>query len=66
MKTDKEIRAKIAEIEKRDHHVLTGSVATLHINAPRALMQLSAETKLKALYWVLGEDYKSKLKGTDT
>lgn len=66
MKTKEEIQAKIAEIKERDRQILTGSIATLHINAPRALMQLSAETKLKALYWVLGIDYKSKLKGTDT
>lgn len=66
MKTEQEIRAKITEIEDRDQHVLTGSMSSLHINAPRALMQLSVETKLKVLHWVLGDEYKSKLKGTDT
>lgn len=65
MKNEKEIRAKIAEIEKSHGHVLTGSLATVGINAPRALMQISAETQLKALHWVLGSEYISKLKGVN-
>jgi len=65
-KTEKEIKAQIAEIEKDNAHVLTGSTATIRINAPRALMQLSAQTKLDTLHWVLGTKYKSKLKGVDT
>lgn len=66
MKTDQEIKAKIKEIEKSYKHVLTGSLATIVINAPRALMQMQAEVQLQALHWVLETDYKSKLKGVDT
>jgi hypothetical protein len=61
MKTEEEIRAQIEEIKKNNHHVLyVGSPATIQINAPRALMQMSAEIKLSALYWVLGEEFKHK------
>ncbi len=66
MKTAEEIKREIAKIEAASHHVLTGSRATLRINAPRALMQLEAETKLQALHWVLGKKYNTKLKGIDT
>jgi len=65
MKNEKEIRARISKIEKDYNHVLTGSLATIQINAPRALMQINAETSLSELYWVLGEKYKSKLVGID-
>lgn len=65
MRTEKEIRAEIADVEKAYKSVLTGSTATILINAPRALMQLTAQTKLGELYWVLGEKYESKLKGVD-
>jgi len=63
MKTKKGIMARITKIEKDYAHVLTGSLATIQTNAPRALMQISAETSLRELYWVLGEEYKSKLVG---
>lgn len=66
MKTKQEIEAFIREIEKDYNHVLTGSTATIAVNAPRALMQLSAESKLMALHWVLGKKYKSKLDGVNT
>ena len=65
MKTQKEIEAMIKIIGDADEHTLTGSFATIHINAPRALMQIEAETKLKTLHWVLGSKFKSKLKGID-
>jgi hypothetical protein len=65
MKTEKEVKAKIAEIEESYKHILTGSVATVAINAPRALEQIAAETKLITLHWLLGTQYKSKLKGVD-
>ncbi len=65
MKTKEEIQAKIADIEKGYAHVLRGSIATVTINAPRALMQLDSETKLQTLHWILGTKYKSKLKGVD-
>lgn len=63
MKTEKEIKAKIRELEKDHKHILTGSLATIAINAPRALGQLSAESALQHLHWVLGTTYKTKLKG---
>lgn len=65
MKSEEEIKAEIKEIEKNYSHVLTGSLATVTINAPRALMQLDAETKLSTLHWVLGTTYKTKYKGVD-
>lgn len=65
MKTEKEIRNRIKKIENDYSHVLTGTLATITINAPRALMQLSAESRLEELYSVIGEKYQSKLKGID-
>jgi hypothetical protein len=65
MKTEKEIRDAIAKVNKDYEHVLTGTKATIQINAPRALMQIDAETKLNTLHWVLGERYKSKLEGVE-
>lgn len=64
-KTETEIKAEIAKTEKDYAHVLTGSLATVSINAPRALMQITAEVKLQTLYWAIGKTYKSKLKGVD-
>jgi hypothetical protein len=65
MKTEQEIKTAIQKIEEDYKHVLTGSIATVAINAPRALMQMDAETKLNTLHWVIGTKYKSKLKGVD-
>ena len=65
MKTQHEIEAAIKNIEKSYSHVLTGSVATINSNAPRALVQLEAETKLQTLHWAIGTNWKSKLKGVD-
>ena len=65
MKTEDEINVAIKQIEKSYAHVLTGASATITINAPRALMQIEAETKLQTLHWVLGTKYASKLKGVD-
>lgn len=66
MRTEKEIRERIAKFEKDFKGIITGSLATVRVNAPRALSQISAEATLSTLYWALGETYKSKLKGTDT
>lgn len=66
MKTEREIKACIRQTKKDYAHVLHGSQATLLINAPRAVLQLEAETKLRMLHWVLGIEYKSQLKGLDT
>lgn len=66
MKSEQEIRAQIADLEMAYASVLNGSAATVQVNAPRALMQMGASSELSALYWVLGEKYESKLKGTNT
>jgi len=55
IRTEKEIRAHIKVVEKAYKHVLDGSMATIVENAPRALMQLTATSKLDSLYWVIGE-----------
>lgn len=65
MKTQTIIKAEIRRIKKDYASVLTGSFATVQINAPRALQQLTAESRLHALCWVLEIEYKSKLKGID-
>ena len=65
MKTEQEIEEKIKELERDYKSILTGSAATIAINAPRAICQLSIETALQRLYWVLGKTYKSKLKSID-
>jgi len=65
MKTQQEIEDKISEIEAGYKHVLTGSLATVAINAPRALQQLAVETQLQTMHWVLGTKFKSKLRGID-
>jgi len=58
MKTEKEIREKIAELKKNYHHVLyEGGCADVWTNAPRALLQVEAEQRLWALHWVLGENF---------
>lgn len=59
----KRIEQEIKDTEDRYAHVLTGSLATIQINAPRALMQIEATTKLCALHWVLGRQYESRFKG---
>jgi hypothetical protein len=55
MRSEQEIKDKIQEVENSYHHVLTGSMATVVENAPRALMQLSATAKLDGLYFALGK-----------
>lgn len=63
MKTTKEIANRIRQIEEDYKHILTGSLATIQVNAPRALEQIIVEAQLKTLHWVLGTKYKSKLEG---
>lgn len=65
LRTHKEILEEIAKTQKDYKHILTGSVATVTINAPRALLQCSVESKLQTLHWVIGKKYKSQLKGND-
>lgn len=61
MKTEKEIQEQIKQIEKDNKHLLTGGLATIQINAPRALLQLSVECKLETLYWILEKKWKNPL-----
>lgn len=65
MKTEKEVKEAVKKVEEAYAHVLTGKAATVVINAPRALMQLEAENKLRTLHWVLGTTYQSKLRGVE-
>lgn len=53
MRTEAEIRAALAVIEQDDR--LKAPCATIAINAPLALIQLSLETQRDALLFVLGE-----------
>ncbi len=55
MKTEAEIREKIAEFEN-DSRYQAGlkHPATIDINAPLALIQLDYEVRIKWLKWVLG------------
>lgn len=55
MKTKRAIRKEISKIEEDYNHVLICYPATVEINAPRALMQLTATSKLDVLYDLLGE-----------
>ncbi len=57
MKTKEDIMVLIGQIKQDFEHVLKGSPATVQINAPRAIMQIQAVSQLRALYWVLGENY---------
>lgn len=65
MKTEAEVNRLIQEIESAYKHVLTGGLATVAVNAPRALEQVAAESKLQTLHWVLDTRYKTKLEGVD-
>jgi len=56
MKTEQEIRDRITRITEGSKHVLDVPCANVVINAPRALMQLSATSTLNELYWALGEE----------
>jgi hypothetical protein len=58
MKTEEEVRKRIEAINKDYYHVLhNGGLATIEVNAPRALIQLDAVARLETLHWILGENY---------
>lgn len=63
LEREEQMEAKIAEIEDAYRHVLTGSIATVFENSPRALQQVAAESMLEVLYWSIGKKYQSQLKG---
>jgi hypothetical protein len=59
----------IEQVKKDYYHILyKGSLATVDVNAPGALMQHKGWTILKTLYWVLGEKFKHEYprKGNNT
>lgn len=55
MKTEKEVRHRIDAVTNQYQHILDCGLATVTVNAPRALLQIEAITSLNRLYWVLGE-----------
>lgn len=55
MITEAKVRKEIEKFTELNQHVLDCSLATVDINAPRALMQLAATSALEAFYCVLGE-----------
>jgi hypothetical protein len=55
MQNEEDIKQQITEITKNYQHVLNCYPATIQINAPRAMMQSAAITKLDTLYKILGE-----------
>lgn len=55
MRTENEIKARIRKFEKDYSGILRGRYATLEVNGPRALMQISAEQTLGALYGELND-----------
>ena len=56
MKTAEQINKRIAEIETDDRYQSgLKHPANIQINAPLALIQLSFESEIKALKWVLKE-----------
>lgn len=63
MKTEKDIRIRIAQIKQENEHLLSGSLATVDINAPRALGQIAVKKMLETLYWVIEENFAHQFKG---
>lgn len=55
MKSEQEVRDLIKKTTDQYGDVLCSGLASIDINAPRALMQLEGVTKLNALYYILGE-----------
>ena len=53
MRTEAEIRARIAEIEADDR--FSYEPALVQVNAPLALVQVDLKANRAALLWVLGE-----------
>ena len=54
MKSEKQIKKRIREIEDDDRYQSgLENPATIDINAPLALIQLSFETEIKVLKWIL-------------
>ena len=56
MVSEQKVVEKIEEITTDNEEILNCGLATVDINAPRALMQLTATTKLDMLYMVLQKE----------
>lgn len=56
MKTEKEIREKLKELSSDDRIPPHQKIASIQINAPLALIQLSINSRIDALKWVLGNE----------
>lgn len=56
MITEKEVVDRIINITKYNKHVLDCGPATVDVNAPRALMQLTTTARLDMLYLVVGKE----------
>lgn len=65
MMDESTVRKLIKRTEEENVHILNGTLATVDINAPRALLQIATEARLQALYEILNEEYRSKLKGVN-
>ncbi len=63
MRSEKDIRIRIGQIKQDNSHLLEGSLATIPINAPRALSQVRIIALLESLYWVLGGNFNHTWKG---
>ena len=51
MKSQKDIRIRIAQIKQENSHLLEGSPASVEVNAPRAIFQVRIIALLDSLYW---------------
>ena len=56
MKTKDEIIREIQNIEATYGYIVDQPFASIQINAPVALMQISTIAKLDILYWAIGQD----------
>lgn len=61
MKTEKEIRRRIAQINADDRYHYPP--ADVMINAPLALIQVDLKSEICALAWILGEKPPASRKG---
>jgi hypothetical protein len=65
MRTEQDIKKHIRVIKKNCRHIITGPVADLRKDPTTALLQVTVESELRALHWVLEERYISQLSPAD-
>ena len=63
MRSEKDIRIRIAQIKQENEHLFSGSLATVEINAPRALGQIAVVNQLQVLSWTIGETFNHEWEG---